>query len=241
MAGPSPTPRRADVRARWPRHLHRGALLLGASSALYWSSFGLGPQSLWIPGFGILHADLLLAWSAVLLHVAAWPSLWVGLRDLRVRRPADPNPVLARRAFLLALALVLAALVALPLQYHAFASTEAWLLALYATAFPFVAWAFVPILALHGILFGRVANYLDGPSRRLADLGALILFGVAAASVLVILQHPGALAFVRSWSVGRGLMPAVAFGGYALIAVGMTLHIVPGRARPRKVGVARGP
>ena len=53
---------------------------------------------------------------------------------------------------------------------------------------------------------------------------ALVLFAVAAATTGVILQNPGATAFVRSWSVGEGLLPAAALCGYILIASGITTH-----------------
>jgi len=90
------------------------------------------------------------------------------------------------------------------------------------SAFPYLGWTFVPILALHGVLFGRVAWYLESRSRRIADAGAMLLFAVAAATTAVILQNPGETAFVRSWSVGQGLLPAAALGGYVLIALGIT-------------------
>jgi len=90
------------------------------------------------------------------------------------------------------------------------------------TSFPYLGWTFVPILALHGVLFGRVAYYLESRSRRLVDAGAVVLFAVAAATTGVILQNPGATAFVRSWSVGEGLLPAAALCGYVLIASGIT-------------------
>src|SRR6266571_4997649 len=113
--------------------------------------------------------------------------------------------------------------VVLPLQYHAIASTDAWLIAVYVTAFPYLAWTFVPVLALHAILFGRVANYLDPRSRYLIDAGALVLFAVAAATTAVILQNPEATAFVRSWGVGRGILPGAALAGYGLVAIGLTV------------------
>lgn len=221
-----PHPRAARW-ASWPRDLHHAALLLGLAGGLYWSSFGLGRVVLWAPGLGRIYVDLLLAWVAVLVQVTAWPRLWSGLRDLRARRPREPSPVLAYRAFLTTLGLVFGAVVFLPLQYHTFASTEAWLLVLYVSTFPYLPWTFVPLLALHGILFGRVAGYLDPVSRHVADLGAGVLFAVAAATTAVVLEHPGATAFVESWSVGRGLLPAAAFAGYALIAVALTLHVAP--------------
>ncbi|MGQ0797059.1 MAG: hypothetical protein ACT4OI_04235 [Methanobacteriota archaeon] len=218
--------------ASWPRDLHRGALLLGVGSVVYWSSFAIGRVVLWVPYLGILFLDLFLAWIAVLLHVAAWPRLWVGLRDLRARRPREASPVLAWRAFLLTLVLVLSAVVLLPLQYRSYGSTDAWLVVLYMTAFPYLAWTFVPLLALHGVLFGRVAFYLDRTSRRIADLGAAILFSVAAASVALVLRDPEASSFVVAWSVGRGILPGAALVGYLLIAAGLTFHLVPMLYRP---------
>jgi len=227
MAGLLPHPRPAPRRTSWPRELHRAALFLGIGGATYWSSFALAQRSLWIPGVGLVYVDLLLAWVAVLLHVAAWPYLWGGLRDLRARRPKDTNPVLAWRAFLFTVALTFAPLVVLPLQYRAFASSQVWLVVLYVTAFPFVPWTFIPVLALHGILFGRVANYLDPKSRHLADLGACLLFAVAGVTTAILVQYPSPLEFTRSWTVGRGLLPAAAFAAYAIIAFAMTLHVVP--------------
>src|SRR3989304_3859014 len=94
-----------------------------------------------------------LAWVAVLLHVAAWPRLWAGLRDLRARRPREASPILAWRAFLLTLILVLSAVVLLPLQYRSYGATDSWLVVLYVTAVPYLAWAFVPPLAPPGIPF----------------------------------------------------------------------------------------
>src|SRR5436309_990621 len=90
-------------------------------------------------------------------------------------------------------------------------------------SFPHLAWTFVPVLALRAILFGRVANSLDLRARYLIDAGALVLFAVAAATTAVILQNPGATAFVRSWGVGRGILPAAALAGYGLVAIGLTV------------------
>jgi len=213
--------------ASWPRDLHRAALLLGVGSLVYWSSFAIGRVILWIPNLGIVFLDLFLAWVAVLLHVAAWPRLWAGLRDLRARRPREASPILAWRAFLLTLILVLSAVVLLPLQYRSYGATDSWLVVLYVTAFPYLAWTFVPLLALHGILFGRVAFYLDRASRRLTDLRAAVLFAVAAVSTIVIVQNPESAAFLVSWGVGRGILPGAALVGYLLIAAGLTLHLVP--------------
>lgn len=224
MAGFLPHPRAASRRTSWPRELHRAAILLGASAALFWSSFAVGRWIVSTPGSGPIYLDLLLAWGAVVVHAAAWPDLWIGLQGLRARQPNDGSALLAWRAFLLTLVLILGALIVLPLEYHVIASTEAWLLVLYVTAFPYLGWTLVPVLALHGILFGRVANYMEPRARTVIDVGAIVLFAVAAATTAVILQNPGATAFVRSWSVGRGILPASALGGYLLVARGMAGH-----------------
>src|SRR6266699_1311974 len=184
MAGSFPHPR-ASRTAAWPRELQRASLLLGIGAALFWTSFAVGRWIVVVPSFGPTYVDLILAWVAVVVHVSAWPDLWIGLRHLRSRDPKEGD----------------AAVAVLPLQYHAIASTDAWLIAVYVTAFPYLAWTFLPVLALHAILFGRVANYLDPRSRYLIDAGALVLFAVAAATTAVILQNPGATAFVRSWGV----------------------------------------
>jgi len=193
----------------------------------------MGRQVLWLPSAGPLYADLLLAWTGVLVGAAAWPRLWTGLRGLTAYSRRDGSAILAWHAFLLTVIFVIAAAVLLPLQYAAFSSGEPWFPLLYMTAFPFLPWVFVPLLVLHAVLFGRVANFVDAPSRHIVDFGGLLLFAVAAASTAVILQHPGASSFVRSWSVGGGLLPLAAFAGYAAIAVGLTLHAIPVRARAR--------
>lgn len=240
MAGSFPHPRAASRHAVWPRELRQAALLLGTSAALFWSSFAIGRWIIAMPDAGPIYVDLLLAWVAVIVHVSAWPNLWVGLRDLRGRRPEDDNPVVAWRSFLLTLMLILAAVLIIPLEYRSFASTDAWIVVVYVTAFPYLGWMFIPILALHGILFGRVANYLESRWRRATNAGALVLFAVAGATTVVILQNPGATAFIQSWSVGRGLLPAAALGGYALIALGITAHATQAPSRlsswsPRRV------
>lgn len=227
MAGFSPHPRVLGYRAAWPRELRRAALLLGVSAALFWSSFAVGRWIVSTPDSGPIYLDLLLAWGAVVVHIVAWPSLWVGLRDLRSRQPGDGNSVVAWRSFILTLIMVVLAAVLLPLEYHSIASTDAWLFVVYVTAFPYLGWMFVPVLALHGILFGRVANFLESRPRLLASAGAILLFAVAAATTAVILQNPGATAFTRSWSVGRGILPAIALGGYVLIALGIAGHPTP--------------
>src|SRR5438093_68418 len=83
MAGLFLLPRAARRPAFWPRELRRGALLLGVSAALFWSSFAIGRWIVFFPESGPIYVDLLLGWIAVILHVSAWPNLWVGLRDLR--------------------------------------------------------------------------------------------------------------------------------------------------------------
>jgi hypothetical protein len=242
------SPARTSIHfASWPRDLHAAALLLGAGSVVYWSSFAIGRVVWWVPVLGLLFLDLFLAWIAVLLHVAAWPRLWAGLRDLRARRPRETSPVLAWRAFLLTLVLVGSAVVLLPLEYRAYGSTDVWWFALYVAAFPYLAWTFVPLLALHGIVFGRVAYYLDAPSRRITDVGAAILFAVAAASTALVLREPDPSAFLASWSAGRGILPGAALLGYLLIAAGLTFHLLPIVHRPREMpsrwarSISRGP
>ncbi len=227
MAGSSPSMRVSRTAASWPRELHRGAGYLAASGVLYWMSFAFGGWTLWIPNVGIVYMDLLLAWLAVLMNILAWPDLWDGLRDLVSIRPASTDALVARRAFFMTLALVAGAIVFLPLQYHVVSSTETWLLVLYVSAFPFLVWMFVPTLALHGILFGRVGNFLAPAARRITDAGAMVLFAVAAATTLVVLSNPDTTVFVRSWSVGYGVLPAAACAGYLLIASGLTMRAAP--------------
>ena len=98
---------------------------------------------------------------------------------------------------------------------------------MYTSAFPFLAWIFTPTLALHGILFGRTANYLDAPSRRLAEAGIVILFSVAAATTAVVLANPDATVFVRSWCVGSGRLPRAACLGHLLYRGSLTVRPVP--------------
>src|SRR5437867_3131800 len=233
MAGFFPHPRAASRRPFWPRDVQRAAVTLGLTGAGFWSAFAAGRWLISVPDVGPIYLDLLLAWVAVVLHVSAWPDLWVGLRDLRARQPNNDDGGVAWRAFLLTLVLIFAAIIILPIEYHTFASTEAWILVLYVTAFPYLGWTFVPILALHGIVFGRVARFLEPRLRFVVDTGAFVLFAVAGASTTVILQNPGAMTFIRSWSVGRGILPAAALAGYLLIALGMTAHAVPAVPRVR--------
>ena len=241
MAGTLPHPRRATARAAWPRELHHAALVLGAAGVVYWLSFLFDGSTLWIPGVGILHLGLFAAWVAVVLNVGAWPSLWAGLRELKARHPGNRSPVIAFRAFVLTIVLALAGIVLLPLEYHTVASTQAWLLVLYVSAFPFLGWTFVPILALHGIVFARVANLLAPRYRVMAQAGALCLFAVAAVTVAVILQNPDATIFIRTWSVGLGILPAIAAAGYVLVASAMTMHALPQPKPTRGWGAAITP
>ena len=227
MAGLSSSHRVPPNAAAWPQELHRAAGYLAASGVLYWMSFAFGGWTIWIANLGIVYMDLLLAWVAVLLNILAWPDLWDGLRDLVATHPGQTDALVARRSFFMTLGLVAAALVFLPLEYHVVSSTETWILVLYVSAFPFLAWIFVPTLALHGILFGRVGNLLAPSARRLADVGAMVLFAVAAATTLVVLENPDATVFVRSWSVGYGVLPAASCAGYLLIAAAMTLRPAP--------------
>src|SRR3989475_10228240 len=97
MAGFLPPPRAASRRPFWPRDLQRGAITLGLSGAVFWSSFAAGRWIIPVADVGPIYLDLLLAWVAVGLHVAAWPELWVGLRDLRARQPDNDDGGGARR------------------------------------------------------------------------------------------------------------------------------------------------
>ncbi len=202
-------------------------MLLSAGAVLYWLAFAFGGWTIWVDGIGILYMDLLLAWVGVLLNLIAWPDLWDGLRDLVLAHRDATDALVARRAFFTSIALVAGALVFLPLQYHVTSASQAWVLILYISAFPFLAWLFIPTLALHGILFGRAANFLDPASKRLALAGVMTLFAVAGATTAVVLSNPDATVFVRSWSVGSGVLPAAACVGYFLIAVSLTFHDLP--------------
>src|SRR5439155_425027 len=86
-------------------------------------------------------------------------------------------------------------------------------------------------LVLDGILFGRIAGSLEPRFRYLADVGALVLFTVAAATIVVILQSPGTTGFVQAWSLSLGILPGAAVFGYALLALGITAYPAP--ANPR--------
>ena len=231
MAGLLSSRRAATGRVFWPRGLRRAAFLLAASVALFWSSVASGRWIVPIPDSGPIYGDLLIAWVAVLVHLSAWPNLWAGLRDLRVREPDEPSVLVAWRAFLLTVAVVVAAVAVLLFEYRAIVSPDAWIFILYVTLFRYIGWSFVPILALQGVLFGRVAGYLEPRFRYLADVGAFVLFAVAAATTGVVLQSPGATAFAQAWSLGSGILPGAALVGYVLIAIGMTAHLAPATSR----------
>lgn len=231
MAGISPTQRVARASAAWPRELRRAAAYLAAGGLCYWMAFAFSDWIVSAGGFGVIYMDLVLAWVAVMFGVMAWPDLWDGLRDLLVVHRGETDALVARRSYFMALALVVAAVLVLPLQFHVVPTLQAWFVVLYVNTFPFLAWTFVPTLALHGILFGRVGNYLAPGAKRLTDAGAMILFAVAAATTFVVLGNPGPLTFVRSWSVVYGILPALACLGYGLIAGSMTLRAIPAAKR----------
>src|SRR2546428_3930165 len=165
MAGLLPSRPAATSRVFWPRGLRRAAFLLAASVAIFWSSVATGRWSIPIPESGPIYGDLLIAWVAVLVHISAWPNLWAGLRDLRAREPNEPSVLVAWRAFLLTVVVVVAAFAILLFEYRAIVSPDAWIFILYVTVFRYIGWSFVPILALQGVLFGRVAGYLRTPVR----------------------------------------------------------------------------
>ena len=231
MAGLLPSRRPASGRVSWPRRLRRAAFLLAASVALFWSSVAFGRWIIPIPDSEPVYGDLLIAWVAVLVHMSAWPNLWAGLRDLRAREPNEASVLVAWRAFLLTVVVVAAAVAILLFEYRAIVSPDAWMFILYVTVFRYIGWSFVPILALQGVLFGRVAGYLEPRFRYLADIGAFVLFTVAAATTGVVLQNPGATAFAQAWSLGSGILPAAALMGYVLIALAMTAHLAPATSR----------
>ena len=212
------------VRPSWARALQRAALLLAASVAFFGSSLAVGRWTVSLPGSEVIYADVLLAWIGVVTYVSAWPNLWAGLRDFRAQQPTDSNGVVAWRAFSLTLLVAVATVVVLLLQYHAIASADAWVFIVSWSVLRFGGWSLVPILALHGIIFGRVARSLEPRFQYLTDLGALILFAVAAGTTVTILQSPGVTAFVQAWSLGLGVLSAAAAVGYGLIALGMTAH-----------------
>src|SRR2546429_4424545 len=240
MAGLFLLPRAARRRPFWPRELRRGALLLGVSAALFWSSFAIGRWIVFFPESGPIYVDLLLGWIAVILHVSAWPNLWVGLRDLRGRQPRDDHPIIAWRSFLMTLVMIVAAVVVLPLEYHSLSATDAWIFVAYVSAFPYLGWTFVPILALHGVLCGRVAWYLESRSRRIADAGAMLLFAVAAATTAVILQNPGRPRSSVRGASGRDCFPRRPLAGMCSSPSGLRLRLRhPSRGSHR--GLRAGP
>lgn len=241
MAGSSPTPRVSRARPVWPSQLHRGAAWLAAGSVLYWMAFALSGWTIWVNGVGIVYMDLLLAWLGVLLNALAWPDLWDGLKGLVGSNREATDALVARRSFFMILAFVGVGVAVLPLQFRLIAPTWLWILTLYISAFPYLAWLFIPTLALYGILFGRVGNFLDATSKRLTDAGAMILFAVAAATTAIVLHEPASTVFVQSWSVGFGILPALACAGYILVATGLTHHKLPEPAPTRGWALAKTP
>ncbi len=218
----NPSRQTSAVRTSGARALQRGALFLAASVALFGFSLAVGRWIVSLPGSESIYGDVILAWIGVVVYVSAWPNLWAGLRDLRARQPTDSNGIVAWRAFSLTLLVAVATVVILLLQYHAIASADAWIFIASWSVLRLAGWSLVPILALHGIIFGRVARSLEPRFQFLTDLGALILFAVAAVTTVTILQSPGATAFVQAWSLGSGLLPAAAAVGYGLVAFGMS-------------------
>ncbi len=227
MAGSSSAARPSRAVTLWPQELHRAATYLAAGGLVYWMAFAFEDWTIWISNLGIIYMGLILAWVAVLLGFMAWPDLWDGLRDLLAAHPKETDALVARRSYFMTLLLVVAAIVLLPIGYKVVPTLQAWFVALYISSFPYLAWIFIPTLALHGILFGRAGNYLAPTGKRFTDVGAMILFAVAAATTLVVFSDPGSAVFVRSWSVGNGILPAVACAGYVLIAAGMTWRSLP--------------
>ncbi len=190
MAGLVPSRRAASGRVFWSCELRRAAFLLAASVALFWSAFAAGRWIIPISDSGPSDGDV---------HISAWPSLWSGLRDLRARQPDEPSVVVAWKAFLLTLVVIVAAIIIVLVEYRAIVSSDAWIFMLHVTVFSYLSWSIVPILALHGVLFGRVAGYLEPRFRYLADIGAFVLFTVAAVTAVVVLQNPEAITFAQAW------------------------------------------
>ena len=208
---------------------------------LYWLAFAFSGWTVWVRGVGIVYVDLLLAWVGVLLNTLAWPDLWDGLRGLVGSHRHETDALVARRSFFMIVALVGVGVVILPFQFRLVGPTGLWILTLYISAFPYLAWLFIPTLALYGILFGRVGNFLDATSKRLTDAGAMVLFSVAAATTAIVLQEPASTVFVQSWSVGFGILPAAACAGYVLVATGLTHRRLPEPAPTRGWALAKTP
>ena len=55
----------------------------------------------------------------------------------------------------------------------------------------------------------------------------MLLCCVPAAATAVVSATPDATVYVRSWSVGSGVLPAAACVGYLLTAGGLTVRPVP--------------
>jgi hypothetical protein len=225
----------------WPSQIHRGALWLAAGAILYWLAFAFSGWTVWIKGVGVVYVDLLFAWLGVLLNTLAWPDLWDGLKGLAGSQRGATDALVARRSFYLVLGFVGAAAALVPLQYRTVGPTGLWVLSLYISSFPYLAWLLIPTLALYGILFGRVGNFLDSTSKRLTDAGAMVLFAVAAVTTALVLHAPASTVFTQSWSVGFGILPAAAGAGYLLIATGMTHHKLAEPAPTRGWALAKTP
>lgn len=208
---------------------------------LYWLAFAFSGWTVWVKGIGVVYVDLLLAWIGVLLNTLAWPDLWDGLKGLVGSHRQETDALVARRSLFMIVAFVGVGALILPLQFRIVAPTGLWILTLYISAFPYLAWLFIPTLALYGILFGRVGNFLDATSKRLTDAGAMVLFAVAAATTAIVLQEPASTVFVQSWSVGFGILPAAACAGYILVATGLTHHKLPEPVPTRGWALAKTP
>src|SRR5207245_10718024 len=133
----------AAARLVWPPGLPRAALRLAASVALFWASVASARRTISILASGPVYGDVLIAWVAVLVHVSAWPNLWAGLRDLRARELNEPSVLVAWRAFLLTVAVAVAAIAILLFEYRAIVAPAAWVFILSATVFRYSGWSFV--------------------------------------------------------------------------------------------------
>src|SRR5438034_9243766 len=129
MTGPFLLPRAARRRAFWPRELRRGALLLGVSAALFWSSFAIGRWIVFFPESGPIYVDLLLGWIVVIVHISAGSNCWGGFCDLRARQPREDHSVSAWRSFVMPLVSIVALVVALSPAYLSRSAVDACMFA----------------------------------------------------------------------------------------------------------------
>src|SRR2546421_56445 len=160
------------------------------------------------------------------------PAMMAGHgRSLPRRAPNGASSLGGWGAFLLTVVVFGAAVALVAFEDRGIVSPDGWMFILYVSVFRYVGWSFVPILALQGVLFGRVASYLEPRFRYLADAGAFVLFTVAAATTGVVLQNPGATAFAQAWSLGSGILPAAALAVSGLIALRVTAHLAPATSR----------